>query len=872
MADTYNTPWVPPQPPVPSSRKSTQQHLDEISTSDLVSLFVSPTTVYSEYNWGPEGRSALTLGEYHRPPFYKGTQHTVKQYPTVVDKLRFAQGVVPGLESLDQLISAKDRFGPTVGKPGYFVAVKDKDDASKSRKLSSEQIRLLHHSEEKPFGELSREDFATIQASLRKEGATVKRPGGYEDPTRAALTPPEILEDVPSSMQGHSIFFHKEKPSEELQEWTKQGVNFHRAPDGTMVISKRGADPEEWTIPHEKMHAALASDDPSINEFYRRELALEPKSTEEVFIEYALLKDAPVEEQQRYRDSIYLNYLMPLIGDPDIWDNEELLDKALRKFLSIKTNNPHKFPAPKSTEEELKRLEKMARYNDRFLKNTLSKFRKALYSSRYFLEHVKDSPLFPEEFREDIYKEYWAPEYVTYNGSDTDRAEGIARHFAAGGLVENNLKKDSYKGIASLLEASPDYELSPIGLGSMAKQAQKLAEYGRNGDVYIVHAAEGETVIPMEILDANPQLKKLLYGQIEDLGLDPKEFVVGNELNSINPVTGLPEFFFKKLFRGVKKAIKGVIKVAKKIAPIALPIAAQAFGIPFLSAMPGIGAYFGAGSIGAAALGGGLGSLIGGKTPITGALLSAAGSAALGGGLTSNVPFSQALSGFTDASGLGGKLGYLAENVAPRWHGPETSIAKNTVFNTPGTNSGSLDFLTAPAEDLYSSLTPDAISLAAKQQVAKGSTLGDFFKKWAGPAYGAAALAALLWGTKGGEQEQLENQALINIDKPIGPVPPGWPVWKASAPVIASSNPLVTAVAAEGGYTEDFPRRELLVEGPGTEKSDGIPAMLSDGEFVFNSAAVRGADPTGNNNRYSGAAALYDMMKQFQMNGQRTLA
>ena len=35
---------------------------------------------------------------------------------------------------------------------------------------------------------------------------------------------------------------------------------------------------------------------------------------------------------------------------------------------------------------------------------------------------------------------------------------------------------------------------------------------------------------------------------------------------------------------------------------------------------------------------------------------------------------------------------------------------------------------------------------------------------------------------------------------------------------------------AEGG----FPRKNGKIEGPGTETSDDIPAMLSDGEFVVN--------------------------------------
>ena len=36
---------------------------------------------------------------------------------------------------------------------------------------------------------------------------------------------------------------------------------------------------------------------------------------------------------------------------------------------------------------------------------------------------------------------------------------------------------------------------------------------GRYEDTYIVHAAEGETVVPMEVLDQNPVLKKRLFKQ-----------------------------------------------------------------------------------------------------------------------------------------------------------------------------------------------------------------------------------------------------------------------------------------------------------------------------------------------------------------------
>jgi hypothetical protein len=60
-------------------------------------------------------------------------------------------------------------------------------------------------------------------------------------------------------------------------------------------------------------------------------------------------------------------------------------------------------------------------------------------------------------------------------------------------------------------------------------------------------------------------------------------------------------------------------------------------------------------------------------------------------------------------------------------------------------------------------------------------------------------------------------------------------------------------------------RARALVEGPGTEKSDEIPAHLSDGEFVLTARSVRGADPTGQGDRYRGAQNLYKIMRNFEM-------
>ena len=70
------------------------------------------------------------------------------------------------------------------------------------------------------------------------------------------------------------------------------------------------------------------------------------------------------------------------------------------------------------------------------------------------------------------------------------------------------------------------------------------------------------------------------------------------------------------------------------------------------------------------------------------------------------------------------------------------------------------------------------------------------------------------------------------------------------------------ASLATGGY----PRRTGQISGPGTETSDSIPAMLSDGEFVMTAKAVRGA---GKGNRLAGAKKMYALMHQLERNAAR---
>jgi hypothetical protein len=126
---------------------------------------------------------------------------------------------------------------------------------------------------------------------------------------------------------------------------------------------------------------------------------------------------------------------------------------------------------------------------------------------------------------------------------------------------------------------TPKYQGDP----SIEALANGLGTLGRYGDEYMVHAAHGETVIPAEIFESNPELKQQLFQQMRLMGIkDPNRYVVGNSLNSINPLTGQPEFFFKKIFRAIRKVIK-------KVAPIVVPMLGNmilpGIGGPLASAM-----------------------------------------------------------------------------------------------------------------------------------------------------------------------------------------------------------------------------------------------------------------------------------------------
>jgi hypothetical protein len=159
----------------------------------------------------------------------------------------------------------------------------------------------------------------------------------------------------------------------------------------------------------------------------------------------------------------------------------------------------------------------------------------------------------------------------------------------------------------------------------------------------------------------------------------------------------------------------------------------------------------------------------------------------------------------------------------------------------------------------------------AAQQAAMGKAFPSVFAGGGGSPAGMAStnMAKGLGGIGGGIFSNPENLILAGL-------------IQAGEPKPTPLTPLQQRQQATGERAPDYrgtPAPDMrynmggFVEGPGTGKSDSIPAMiyqnggpvqearLSDGEFVMTADAVRGA---GGGNRNAGAAKMYEMMNRFE--------
>jgi hypothetical protein len=520
-------------------------------------------------------------------------------------------------------------------------------------------------------------------------------------------------------------------------------------------------------------------------------------------------------------------------------------------------------------------------------------------------------------------------------------------------------------GLASFLTSNMD-EIEdnvlafgrPAGINSMGEIANRMAQMGRGGDNFVVHASEREMMVPREVVENNPDLRRQIMESIAAEGGDPQAYIVGSDANSINPMTGQREFFLKKLVRGIKK-------VFKKIAPIVLPIA--------LAFTP-LGAIYGA------ALGSGIGTLVQG-----GSVKDAFRAAAISGltaGVFKGVTGSEGSFGANVKAGLSDPLGRLGQTasglgstvtgggftgsgnlftpyaapvpaaapaVAQGGTGGANVVDKNAIENTLKqvvADDRTLlergrDFLIKPNAS-QGEIIAEAGKIKA-DALLKGITLSNemainmatkalnpgLISKYGGLALAGGALAAAggaftpppqqdltQLGYQPPTQEELDAVSVFPNGVPdpvqyvpsdlliaspvqyrpedllqqasfapapnsyqIAPPPPFQPIQFAgmnSQDFMQQGqiqggqnfgfdrfgNPIQSVyAAAEGGAINGFPRRSGFISGPGTETSDSIPAMLSDGEFVMTAQAVRGL---GGGSREKGVRKMYDMMRMFE--------
>ena len=466
----------------------------------------------------------------------------------------------------------------------------------------------------------------------------------------------------------------------------------------------------------------------------------------------------------------------------------------------------------------------------------------------------------------------------------------------------------------------------------MADLAAELAAQGRNGDSVLAHLTPGEVVLPAEMFD-DPQFEATVESRFNELDLDPERYVVGMGIASLNANTGLEEFFLKKIGKFFKK-------VVKKVAPIAGPLANFIPGVgPLVAAGIGAATNLAAGKGLKGAIAGGLsgygtGKFLGG----IGSLGSVGGKAVSGleGGFADLGFFDKfkALgSGVKSGIGslFGGGAGGLPKGMTQEQYLNLSNADKIKALEQAGITLQDFEKLSnqgLSAEEIFKtvgrggtqatrnpilSFLDDKLGLDPSGKGLIGSLTNIGGGEGGGIGLGGAGIAALLGKLAYDEAKnrrgvpltpltQMDAAGRYNIEAeiarrmgkerpspeefgllPAGTMPQlsgGRPTMKQATQGMMNGGMVMPMRYAEGGNvaTEDFERMNGDINGPGTETSDDVPAMLSDGEFVMTGRAVRGAGafdmakgdggiitltPNKDEDRDRGTALMYDMMDLF---------
>jgi len=348
---------------------------------------------------------------------------------------------------------------------------------------------------------------------------------------------------------------------------------------------------------------------------------------------------------------------------------------------------------------------------------------------------------------------------------------------------------------------------------------QNMERYGRNGDTMMGHLTPGETVVPQQVLQQNPQIARGLGRAFQDAGADPSRYVVGSGQNSVNPMTGEPEFFLSTL-----------VNIGSKL--IGNPMLQGALGNAALRKIQGKDVRFKNLAQGALA-GGGLGALMGKGTGI-GSLDSLLGLDTEG--VVSSI--AGVKPDYRNQLMKGERPGDFLEEAGKK------AANKVAESNLGGSDGGGFK----RAEGL--------LGIGEAFNTKEDTFIGRLLNTKFGEGLASGGIAQLLDSLFSKDEDLDPNGTMARFNRGAGQAPINFAERE-----IRDRDDDYLLMANEGGPAY-FPRRNggiMPSEGSGTK--DDVPAMLTAGEFVMTRDAVKGA---GGGDLNSGINKMYGMMDSLE--------
>jgi hypothetical protein len=460
--------------------------------------------------------------------------------------------------------------------------------------------------------------------------------------------------------------------------------------------------------------------------------------------------------------------------------------------------------------------------------------------------------------------------------------------------------------------------------------AQEVKALGMGDDTELAHVRPGEVILPPEFF-SDTKFESMVENKFKQAGIDPEQAVVGSGIASLNEITGLPQYgFFKKIGKKLKKVVKKVAPVALLATGIAGFAGAGPLG-GFLgkgAAKATTGKIFGAGGKFRTGLGAffnpakgtpgifggkigpgirrGIGGLFGGQQEIgdTGDIIGVLDGQPITKADYANLTTEQIMQIQPYAPGAQ-QTGIFGGTLGPRLRerflgtGDQPGIFGNVFGGGQQQEGGGGGLLGGGFGDalklggigaLAAGLGKLAYEDAQKQ---KGVPLTPLTTMSPTGRYNIEAEIARRMGQPAPNPVEFGLLPAGTIPelsggKPRGMMYGGGVEDLTGGMVRGLANGGGVMAFAQGGAVQmqeggemdpsQFPRMDGDINGPGTETSDDIPAMLSDGEFVMTGRAVRGAgsyemqaDPNGiislmptlEENRERGMNLMYKMMDTF---------